>query len=107
MSVKYFCDSYLHADDAKLYKIINEQKRCENLELGFSEVLKWSNTYGMRLNFDKRKLTSFGTKFAKTIDFDYKYTGYNNMTGTISNVDSIMDLGIEFDSSLTFESHNK
>ena len=50
------CNSYLYADDDKLYKTISTESDCNLLQSGISEVTKWCNKWGMSLNFDNVKL---------------------------------------------------
>jgi len=52
------CDSYLYADDAKLYKNILSDEDAFMLNESCSALSKWSDLWLMQLNFGKCKTMS-------------------------------------------------
>jgi len=104
-SCQIFCNSFLYADDAKLYKTIMHLSDCILLQDGFSSLFTWSLKWGMQLNFDKCKVVSFHKSRSGSIDFDYSYTDKRGVLCNIERVTSFIDLGVKFDNELQFASH--
>ena len=89
----------LLADDLKMFKVIHSINDCQTLQLNLNIFNSWCTDNGLKLNETKCKFINFSratnsSKFAYSID-NYK----------LLNVDNIRDLGVIFDSKLTFVPH--
>jgi hypothetical protein len=61
------CNLYLFADDAKMYKCIDDQVDSDALNLCFKHVLDWSNNWLMKLNITKCKVLSLHSQKNQTV----------------------------------------
>jgi len=93
---------YLYTDDAKVYSTI----ACDNDHLHLQKVIdhikEWCDQWLLPLNINKCSHMSYTSRLS--IDTAY----HINNTGSVSNiqkVDQIKDLGILYDSHLTFKDH--
>jgi len=93
---------YLYADDAKIYKVIDQMSDQADLQAVVNTVKKWSDEWLLRLNIDKCKTVSYYLK--NPIATEYHIIHDNN-TYKLEKPDSINDLGVLFDSSLSFRNH--
>lgn len=103
--LKNVFNPYLYADDSKLLKSISVNFDHSLLESGMSHVIDWCNKWGMSLNLNKCKVISFHNKYTKPILYEYKYKDKNDFVTIFSRVDIVSDLGIVFDSELSFNDH--
>jgi len=54
--------TYLYADDAKIYRVINEISEQADLQAVVNTVKNWSDEWILRLNIDKCKKVSYYVK---------------------------------------------
>ena len=88
----------LFADDSKIYKKINSETDCLELQRCLSKVIKWFDCWDMKVNAGKCNILRINTKHK--LNFNYKING-----DTIVDVGSARDLGVVFDTKLTFKEH--
>jgi hypothetical protein len=60
------CNLFLFADDAKMYKCINNQLDSDSLNLCFRNVVAWSENWLMKLNIKKCKVLSLRSMKSNT-----------------------------------------
>lgn len=89
----------LLADDTKIYKNIKCTNDALQLQYDLNSLYQWCIENDMSLNIDKCAIISFSLK-KNTLLFDYKL---NNSNLTRTNV--IKDLGVFFDTKLSFTFH--
>ena len=94
--------TYLYADDAKIYRVINQISDQADLQAVVNTVKNWSDEWLLRLNIDKCKTVSYYVK--NPICTQYHITHENN-THILDKLDSVNDLGVIFDSNLSFRDH--
>ena len=97
---KQFVNVYLFADDAKLYKHITTDDDHHLLQKGLDALQEWSDRWLLKLNINKCKTAFYG----RDVKYEYKY--FVSST-ELERVNTIKDLGVIFDSELTFVSHCK
>ena len=83
----------------KLYRIIHEEKDYTLLQEDLNSFASWCSNNSLILNANKCQKVSFSRR-KSVISFDYSI----NNTG-IDNLNFIKDLGVIFDSDLTFNNH--
>lgn len=93
------CMALLFADDFKLFLEIISSADCELLQSEFSNVVNWCQENSFKLNSNKCACMSF-TLNKKSIDFNYTMSGEK-----LDKVIKQKDLGVIFDSSLSFSEH--
>lgn len=98
-SIIRFCQFLLFADDLKLFLHISNLSDCLMIQSDIDSLYNWSVSNGLHLNKDKCFIISF-TKSRIVVPFDYHING-----NILSRVSQIKDLGVLFDSSLTFIPH--
>jgi hypothetical protein len=89
----------LLADDLKLFKQIRFYDDAVLIQANVNSFQEWCIDNGISLNIAKCKITFFSLK---NNNFCYDYT-INNFT--ITRVNEVIDLGIKFDSKLSFNAH--
>lgn len=89
----------LYADDLKIFRIIESHVDSQLLQQDLTEINKWCATNGLSLNISKCKTVRY-TRNANTIDFNYNLNDV-----VIDLAPSIRDLGVIFDSKLSFSHH--
>ena len=96
---------YLYADDAKKKSSRLSVKKTDQLDLQaiMNTVKTWSDEWLLWLNIDKCKTVSYYLKYPP-LDTQY-YIVDGNTTYILEKLNSINDLGIIFDSNLTFKDH--
>lgn len=87
------------ADDKKVYKTIDTETDCSALQRDIDNLVNWCGLNKLELNIDKCKVITFSRKL-KTINFNYHIDGQQ-----ISRVSIMRDLGVMFDSGLSFCDH--
>jgi len=91
---------YLFADNAKLYKRVITDDDHQIFQKGLNTFQEWSDRWLLELNTNKCKIAFYG----RDVNYEYKY--YLSSTA-LKSVDVIKDLGVVFDSELSFVSHCK
>lgn len=92
------CEKLQFADDFELYSTINSID-CDRLQMNLNNISLWCDLNQLSLNMSKCKSMSF-TRKINFIAHNYCVNDY-----TIDRVESFKDLGITFDSKLTFVEH--
>lgn len=95
------CGNLLYADDLKLFVAINNIDDCVQLQSQIVELEKWCDKNKLSMNVSKCKVCSY-TRKIQQITYDYRF---NNIS--LSRCTSTRDLGIHFDSKLSFADHIK
>ena len=90
----------LFADDAKLYKIINNIDDCLALQQDLFAISKWCETWKIDINISKCAFINFSLLHSRSIDFSYSIGN-----AVICKVTEIKDLGVTFCSNLNFNVH--
>ena len=95
-------DIYMFADDTNIFKIITSDIDCQILQTDLNELKKWTDTWLLELHPDKCKTMTLGK-----IDHNPRY--YLDTTEDnpfeISRTEEEKELGVIFDSKLTFDAH--
>ena len=89
----------LYADDLKLFSKIEGWGDCHNMQLNLSKILDWCDSNQLPVNKEKCYVMSFSLK-QKLFIYDYKIE-----SEVLSRPIMIHDLGVIFDSKLTFRFH--
>ena len=93
-------DSYLFADDTKIFQTITSKEEADLLQSDIDSLQLWSDKWLLKFHPDKCHVLSIG-KFE-----DIAYTKRYQLGGTeLEHVFSEKDLGVIIDSELTFEEH--
>lgn len=92
-------NSSLFADDNKVYKKIRTLLDCLSLQSDLDKLSDWCDVNRLNLNIKKCSVISF-TRSPCKINFDY----YICKT-LLTRVESVKDLGVIFDSKLSFNEH--
>ena len=90
---------YLFADDAKMYKIIHSDSDSMLLNESYLNMIKWCDTWCMKLNLDKCKVLSI----TKNMNAIKKYQYGNSNIGILDHIDVIKDLGVNIDTTIGFK----
>ncbi|CAH2248852.1 jg7554 [Pararge aegeria aegeria] len=89
----------LFADDLKLSLTVGDKTYCARLQKDVERVLRWSRDNHLQFNNSKCAVISFSRSHTPFL-FDYKFNGK-----PISRVVEVRDLGVNFNTGLTFRSH--
>lgn len=89
----------LFADDLKLYARVNNHNDCRFIQQNLDKIYLWSIKNKLNFNIDKCFVLSFSRK--KT-HFNYEYMMNKR---ALARVWEMRDLGVIFDTQLTFRSH--
>lgn len=92
-------DCLLYADDLKLYSDINSFEDCLKLQMNLDRINNWCITNNLPLNVQKCHVLSF-TRRNEQLHYDYTL---NNTS--LNRVIEFKDLGVIFDSKLSFNQH--
>ena len=98
-----FCKCLMYADDLKLYQTIESQNDCNYFQADLQSLYSWVCEWEMSLSLPKCFVITFTNKFNKI----YPKTDYNINGSVLQRVVEAKDLGIIFDSRLTFTIHTK
>jgi ribonuclease P/MRP protein subunit RPP40 len=92
----------LFADDLKIYNIVDITNPTATLQLSLDHLVKWSAEWQLPINIKKCSvLTINGSESHKTLTAsDYYLEGL-----LLAKSTSVMDLGVEINSDLSFQSH--
>lgn len=91
----------LFADDLKLFSKVNSFDDVQKLQTDINTIFNWCEQNDLKLNGDKCYFISFSRKQ----ETSQLLNGYAINGAAITKVNLIRDLGILFDSKLTFEPH--
>jgi len=91
-------NTYLYADDAKLFRHISTTRDSPSLQDDINKLTHWTDEWLIKLNINKCKVVSYG----RNIDRIYSY----HINGVqLEQLDSIQNLGVNFDSQLKFHKY--
>lgn len=91
-------DIFLYADDAKILKCINCMLDCINFQSDIDAIVAWCATWQLTLNVSKCLFIRYGLVDRPLLDY--------SMAGALlKKVMSTNDLGVMFDSKLSFSVH--
>jgi hypothetical protein len=88
-----------YADDLKLFLPIGSSHDCLKIQSDLNRLARWCDENALPLNVNKCKVITF-TRSISPVLFAYTIG-----PSTLGRVDSIADLGVIFDSKMTFRSH--
>ena len=97
------CNTYLFADDMKLFNRINNISDINDLQNDFDCVVNWTSTWLLKLNIDKCKVLNI-RKANMNINPKY-YISCDENSCYLKNTVCEKDLGILVDNELNFEHH--
>src|SRR5664279_3063394 len=89
---------YLFADDAKLFKHVKSEIDKDILQNDLTGLQEWIKKWLLKLNIEKCKVVSYGR--SNVISSDYYIDNIK-----LEKLDKIKDLGVLFDSKLSFREH--
>ena len=92
-------DKLLFADDLKIYRNVSSPEDCSCLQSDIESINDWCIQNRLKLNLAKTTVITY-TRKQQPVIFDYHV---NNIP--LSRATEIKDLGVKFDSSLTFNYH--
>ena len=90
---------YLFADDTKLFRKICTMLDVREIQLTIDRMKAWSEVWLMDYHPDKCKVLQLGKNSLKG-SYDYNLAGHQ-----LESVDSEKDLGVTFDTALSFDKH--
>ena len=93
------CSVLAYADDLKMFNVITNVNDCEVLQRNLDIINHWCDTNCISLNINKCNVVSY-CKRKNPIRFNYSV-----QNSSITRTELIKDLGVLFDSSLTFSPH--
>lgn len=99
LSGRLKCDRLLYADDLKLYTVSRTDHDTLALQSDLCTLNTWCDTNGLRLNTDKCKSIIFSNRRTPSTA-RYMIGGQE-----LERVESIRDLGVNFDTKLKFDVH--
>lgn len=98
------CGILTYADDVKLLSARPYNSPPDNsLQLAIDELSNWTAKWGLSLNPTKTKMMTFSLKKSKSPQNDLRFCTINGTQ--IEIVDHFTDLGVIFDTNLTFSKH--
>jgi Reverse transcriptase (RNA-dependent DNA polymerase) len=97
MSNVEFC---IYADDLKIYKEISDEEDAKDLQLVVDKLTDYMKINRLSVNVKKCFVSSFTRKTSTFTFFPYNISGE-----TIQRCEEINDLGVLFDSKVTFNKH--
>ena len=99
------CESFLFADDAKLYRHICDIQDVEALNKSCQNIFDWCQNWLMKLNVNKCKVMSIARNKSDIIKYEYGF----NIAGTncvqLEHVSVMTDLGVTMCSDMSFSDH--
>lgn len=93
------CQALLFADDLKIFSNVSRIEDCAAIQQNLHMVYKWSVSNMLPLNISKCHVMSF-TRKVKPLHFNYMIEN-----SQLKRSESVKDLGVVFDSRMTFTSH--
>ena len=97
------CNTYLFADDMKIFNKISNQRDIDVLQNDFDTVVNWTSTWLLKLNKDKCKILNIRMSSLDIISKYYLSSDENSCY--LKNSTCEKDLGILVDKELNFEDH--
>lgn len=94
-----FCGSLLFADDLKLFATVESLENCLELQSQIDIVQRWCGANNLPMNVSKCKVCSY-TRRSESLLYNYTYDSIS-----LIRCNLIKDLGILFDSKLSFGDH--
>lgn len=90
------------ADDTKFFAVVNNLEQQLQLQQSIDRLYLWSKENSIELNVSK----TFSMSFAKKRQIKFK-SRYYILNEVITSTDSIKDLGVQFDSDMSFSTHKE
>lgn len=90
----------LFADDCKIFKEINTDIDCQQLQDDFNRLIEWCKIWKMKLHPDKCVFMNFTMKRSNDVMFDYSLG-----ESSLNRVYEMKDLGVYFTPNLNFSLH--
>lgn len=91
----------LYADDLKIFSKVKDINDSRTLQMDIETIVNWCRNNNLQINISKCNVISFTRKREVSL----QYFNYNIRGNTLNRVCAIKDLGVTFDSKLTFENH--
>ena len=93
---------FLYADDAKLFRHVKTQFDNLLLQDMINSLQSWTDTWQLKLNVDKCVTVSYGRQVDKSHSY---YLSGGSTDCTLLRLDSFKDLGVTFQSDMSFKVH--
>lgn len=93
----------LFADDLKVFRKIHKQEEARQLQRDIETIVNWCRTNHLQLNVSKCNVMSFTRRHEST----FQHFNYNINGASLNRVTTLRDLGVMFDTKLTFQQHIK
>jgi ribonuclease P/MRP protein subunit RPP40 len=93
-------DFSLYADDLKMWKTIESSSDCRELQDNIVSLTEYCERNKLQLNVSKCSVMSFTKNTSNCIGFDYNIHNTN-----LAKKSEMCDLGVIFDSKLSFSAH--
>lgn len=93
------CDKLLFADDLKIYCAVHSISDCLYLQHQLELLESWCQVNGLQMNPNKCRVVSFTRKLIP-VTYTYIFSGVD-----LGRATSVTDLGVTFDSRLSFSDH--
>ncbi len=97
-------ESYMFADDTKLFRKIRDGTCCRALQEDIDRLLEWSKKWLLQFHPQKCKTLSIGTRH-RGLQREYKMTGSDGNQILLENVSYEKDIGVVVDEALSFQKH--
>ena len=98
--VKSYCQ--LFADDAKLYKDLQNLEDFETIQNDLNKLCQWTIKWLMIFNVEKCKVMHLGKNNPR---FEYEMTDKDGNTKVLKSVEMEKDLGVNVQENLKFDKH--
>ena len=98
-------ESFLFADDSKLYKHISNHSDVVYLNSACQNVYDWCNNWLMKLNVKKCKVLSIARSKNDIVHYDYGFDTLEGESVHLEHVSTMKDLGVVIDSELSYSRH--
>ena len=92
----------LFADDLKIYNIVDVTNPTASLQLSLDQLVKWSAEWQLPINIKKCSVLTINRSESRNAHIASDYYLYGSL---LVKSTSVMDLGIEINSDLSFQSH--
>ena len=98
-------ETYLFADDTKIFREINVQPDVEMLQKDLDELQKWSDTWLLKFHPNKCKVMTVATKSEENKMGKYHLYDNNGREVKLDQSEGEKDIGVLVDENLTFGKH--
>ena len=95
-------NTFIFADDIKIFRPIMNRDDQTILQQDITVLEKWGENWMLKLHPDKYRHMEIGKN---NVGKNQYYTTTNNVTETIDTHEKPKELGVTFDSKLTFDEH--